>query len=74
MQTTCDYYGEKIKLSDIRTNVVRLSHECLATVARMKMKLKLQLWELHETLSRMSHTTVARYGEKIKLSDIERIL
>ena len=34
--------GEKIKLSDIRTNVMRHSQECLMTVARMKMKLKHQ--------------------------------
>ena len=31
--------GEKIKLSDIRTNVVRHSHECCATFVRMKMKI-----------------------------------
>ena len=31
--------GEKIKLSYIRTNVVRHSHECRATVIRMKMKI-----------------------------------
>ena len=50
MQTPCDYLAKKTKLSDIRTNVmrhdcclnesyirgniVRHSHECLATVAR----------------------------------------
>ena len=32
--------GEKIKLSDIRTNVVRRSHECCATVIRIKMKIR----------------------------------
>ena len=51
------------KISDIRTNVVRHSHECLATVVRMKMKLKLHSWERRETISRISrdcHTTVAR--------------
>ena len=55
--------GEKIKLSDIRTNVVRHSHECLVTVVRMKTKLKLHSWERRETISRKSrdcHTTVAR--------------
>ena len=31
--------GDKIKLSDIRTNVVRHSHECRATVVRIKMKI-----------------------------------
>ena len=43
--------------------VVRHSHECIATVVRTKMKLKLHSWERHETLSRMSRdcrTTVAR--------------
>ena len=30
--------SEKIKLSNIRTNVIRHSHECLATVVRTKMK------------------------------------
>ena len=29
--------GEKIKLSNIRTNVVRHAHECLTTVVRMKI-------------------------------------
>ena len=32
--------GEKIKLSVIRTNVVRHSHECRATVVRIKMKIR----------------------------------
>ena len=31
--------GEKIKLSDIRTNVARHSHECRATVVRIQMKI-----------------------------------
>ena len=31
--------GEKIKLSDIRMNVVRHSHECCAPVVRIKMKI-----------------------------------
>ena len=31
--------GEKIKLSDIRTNVARHSHECRATVVRISMKI-----------------------------------
>ena len=54
--------GEKIKLSDIRTNIVRHFHECLATVMQMKIKIKLNSWESRETLSRMSRdclTTVA---------------
>ena len=58
--------GEKIKLSEIRKNVVRHSHECLATVIRMKMKLKLNSWERHETISRMSRATVPRYIFKIR--------
>ena len=51
--------GEKIKLSDIRANVVRHSHECLATVVRMKMKLhvKLRSWERRETISRVAYVT-----------------
>ena len=31
--------GEKIKLSDIRTNVMQHLHECHATVVQMKMKI-----------------------------------
>ena len=32
---TSRLFGEKIKLSDIRTNVARHSHECRATVVRI---------------------------------------
>ena len=59
--------GEKIKLSDIPMNVVSHSYECLATVVRMKMKLKLHSWDRRETLSRMSRncrTTVARPDDR----------
>ena len=65
---TSQLSGEKIKLSDIHTNVVRHSHECLATVVRMKMKLKLNSWERRETISRMLHyrATVSRYMFKIR--------
>ena len=67
--------GEKIKLSDIRTNVARHSHECRATLARMSRDCRTNLNEnmLHsresrETLSRMSRdcrTTVARLSRDI---------
>ena len=50
--------GEKIKLSDIRTNVVRHSHECRATVVRMKMKISYSRGILSR-MSRDCHTTVA---------------
>ena len=50
-QQSSQLSGEKIKLSDIRTNVVRHSHECLATVVQMKTKLKLRSWERSETIS-----------------------
>ena len=36
LEQTSELSGEKIKLSDIRMNDVRHSHECLATVVRMK--------------------------------------
>ena len=39
MRKTSQLSGEKIKLSDIRTNVVQHSHECCATVVRIKMKI-----------------------------------
>ena len=39
MRKTSQLSGEKIKLSDIRTNVVQHSHECCATVIRIKMKI-----------------------------------
>ena len=57
------------KLSDIRTNFVRHSHEYLATVIRMKMKQKLHSWERPETTSRMSRddsrATIARQSRDI---------
>ena len=66
MQKFCDTRtGEKIKLRDIRINVVRHSHECLATVLRMKIKLKVHSWELHETLSKCC-ATVTKYVFKIR--------
>ena len=47
LETTCENMrlsGEKIKLSDIHTNVVQTfvphSHECLATVVRIKIKIR----------------------------------
>ena len=65
---TSQLSGGKMKLSDIRTNVVRHSHECLATVIRMKMKLKLHSWERRVTISRMLHyrATVPRHMFKIR--------
>ena len=42
--------GEKIKLRDICTNVLRHPQECLAIVVQMKMQLKPHSWERHETL------------------------
>ena len=54
--------GEKIKLSDIHTNVVRQLHECRATRTNENEN-KLHSWESHETFLRMSHdccATVAR--------------
>ena len=63
-------YGEKLKLGDIRMNVERHAHECLATVVRLKMKLKLHSWELRKTHSQMSRdcyrATVTRYISKIR--------
>ena len=47
--------GEKIKLSDIRKNVVRHSHECPATVVRMKMKISY----IREKVVRHSHECIA---------------
>ena len=68
--------GEKIKLSDIRTNVARHSHECRATVVRMKMKICYILGKVvrlsHECLAtvvrqlRDCRATVARYIFKIR--------
>ena len=57
--------GEKIKLSDIHTNVVRHSHECGATV-RIEMKISY----IRGKVVRHSHecrATVARYIFKIRL-------
>ena len=68
-KTVARLSGEQIKLSDIRTNVVRRSHECLATVVQIKMKLKLHSWDRRKTHSRMSRdyiATVARYVFKIR--------
>ena len=62
--------GEKIKLSDIRTNVVRNSHECRATVVRMKMKISY----IHGKVVRHSHecrATVVRQSQDI-FSKIDR--
>ena len=66
----------KIKLSDIRMNVVRISHECRSTVVRMKMKISYIRGEVvrqsHECLatvvlqSRHYRETVARYIFKIR--------
>ena len=39
MRKTSQLSGKKIKLSDIHTNVVQHSHECCATVVRIKMKI-----------------------------------
>ena len=47
--------GEKIKLSDIRTNVMRHSHECRATVIRIKMKIRY----IHGKVVRHSHECCA---------------
>ena len=57
--------GEKIKQSDIRTNVVRHSHECRATVIRIKMKVSY----IRGKVMRHFHecrATVARYIFKIR--------
>ena len=68
--------GEKIKLSDIRTNVMRHSRECRATVERMKTKISFIRGKVvrhsHECLatvvrqSRKYRATVARYIFKIR--------
>ena len=68
--------GEKIKPSDIRTNVVRHSHECRATVVRIKMKIRYicgkvvrHSHECRATVVRQSRNyraTVARYIFKIR--------
>ena len=57
--------GEKIKLSDIRTNVERHSHECRAIVVRIEMKISY----IRGKVVRHSHdcrATVARYIFKIR--------
>ena len=66
-ENTSRLSGE-IKLSDIRTNVVRHSHECLfATVIRMKMKATFvgTSWDTLANVLQLSHdsrpTTVAKY-------------
>ena len=75
MRNFCDTHT-KIKLSDIRTSVVRHSHECRATVVRIKMKISYirgkvvrHSHECRATVVRQSRdyrTTVARYICKIK--------
>ena len=67
--------GERIKLSDIRKNVVRHSHECRATVVRIKMKISYirgkvvrHSYECRATIVRQSRdyrATAARYIFKI---------
>ena len=47
--------GEKIKLSDIQTNVVRHSNECLATIIGVKMKLSYICHKCLATVMRLSH-------------------
>ena len=52
--------GEKIKLSDIRTNVVRHLHECCATVIRIKMKISYIGWKV----VRHSHECCATFAQQ----------
>ena len=47
-------FGEKIKLSDIGTNVVPHSHECLATIKRIK-NLKMKIRYIRGKVVRHSH-------------------
>ena len=56
-------------------NVERHAHECLATVERMKMKLKLHSWEIHKTNSQMSRDCyiIVRLSRDIKLDRNSRI-
>ena len=54
--------GKKIKLSDIRTNVMGHSHECRATVVQIKRKISYTSWGSRETLSRMSCDCRATYS------------
>ena len=58
--------GEKIKLSDIRMNGMRLSHKCLATVVQVRMKLSYprETPECPVTVARVSR--VVRYFCKIR--------
>ena len=59
--------SEKIKLSDIHTNVVRQSHECLATVALMSMKISY----IHWNIARHSHECLATVAKK-KIKKLDR--
>ena len=67
--------GDKVKLSDIRTNVMRHSHECLETVVQMKNEKKLRSRESRETHSCLAtvvqqlldyRATVARHISKVR--------
>ena len=60
MRKTSQLSGEKIKLSDIRTNVVQHSHECCATVVRIKTKISYIPGKVVRLL------TVARFIFKIR--------
>ena len=46
MRKTSQLSGEKIKLSDIRTNVVQHSHKCCATVVQIKMTISYIPWKV----------------------------
>ena len=59
MRKTSQLSGEKIKLSDIRTNVVQHSHECCATVVRIKIKISY-------IPGKVVRMTVARFIFKIR--------
>ena len=67
LETTCENLrlsGEKIKLSDIRTNVVRHSRECRATVVRIKMKISYIRGKVVRH-SHECHATVVRQSRDI---------
>ena len=61
--------GEKIKLSNIRTNVVRHSHKCRATVVRITMKISYIRGKVvrhsHECRRRLSRDSREIYFEKL---------
>ena len=67
--------GEKIKLSDIRTSVVRHSHGChsLATVVRMKMKPKLRSYDSRATVARQSRDIFSKLDRKSRICLIKSI-